>query len=70
VKRAAAEPIEALCDSARMVVKLQRELEEKEELLVGVRRTVRDVANDRYPILEERDAGELCRGLGERICMY
>lgn len=55
VKRAAAEPIEVLCDSARMVVKLQRELEEKEELLVGLRRTVRDVANDRYPILEERD---------------
>jgi len=42
-------------DSAKMVAKLQRELEEKEELLIGLRRTVRDVANDRYPILEERD---------------
>lgn len=41
--------------SAKMVAKLQRELEEKEELLVGLRRTVRDVANDRYPILEEKD---------------
>jgi hypothetical protein len=41
--------------SAKMVTKLRRELEEKEGLLVGLRTTVRDVANDRYPILEERN---------------
>lgn len=53
--RKSAEPSEVHGDSARMVAKLQRELEEKEELLVGLRRTIRDVANDRYPVLEERD---------------
>lgn len=42
-------------ESVKVVAKLRRELEEKEELLVGLRRTLRGAANDRYPIIEERD---------------
>ena len=43
--------------------RLRRALEEKEELLHGLRRTLRELASDRYPVLQERD--ELQRKVDE-----